>query len=142
MSSMDQKRQELADQLSFIEDPYECFAYIIDIGKQHPSVDGEFKQPMFEVEGCSSQLFLVPEFKEGQCIYHCDADAQIVKGIAAVLCQFYSHEVPQDVIDAEPDFMADLGITQHLSPSRRNGLGLIREKIKNFAEACLEEQAS
>ncbi|MEM7672361.1 MAG: SufE family protein [Verrucomicrobiota bacterium] len=138
-SGLESKRQTLADELSFIEDPYERFAYIIDLGKQHPAVADEFKKPMFEVEGCTSQLWLVPEFKEGRCHFHCDADAQIVKGIASVVCSYYSDETPKDVIENEPDFLGDLGITQHLSSSRRNGLGLIRQKIKSFAESCLNE---
>ncbi|MGB0369924.1 MAG: SufE family protein [Opitutales bacterium] len=140
-SGLAEKRQALADELSFIEDPYERFAYIIDLGKQHPAVADEFKRPMFEVEGCTSQLWLVPEFREGLCHFHCDADAQIVKGIAAVVCTYYSGEEPQEIIDNEPDFLGELGITQHLSSSRRNGLGLIRQKIKAFAESCLRDQA-
>lgn len=138
-SGLADKRQALVDELSFIEDPYERFAYIIDLGKSHPAVADEFKRPMFEVEGCTSQLWLVPEYKEAKCYFHCNADAQIVKGIAAVVCNYYSGEAPQDVVDNEPDFLGELGITQHLSTSRRNGLSLIRTKIKKFAESCLAE---
>ena len=140
-SGLEQKRQELVDELSFIEDPYERFAYIIDLGKQHKAVDVAFKKTMFEVEGCTSQLWLVPEYKDSLCYFHCDADAQIVKGIAAVVCDYYSGEAPREIIDNEPEFLAELGITQHLSSSRRNGLGLIRKKIKNFAESCLRENS-
>ena len=139
-SGLADKRQALVDELSFIEDPYERFAYIIDLGKQHKAVEEEFKRPMFEVEGCTSQLWLVPEYKESLCYFHCDADAQIVKGIAAVVCNYYSGEEPKEIIENEPDFLSELGITQHLSSSRRNGLGLIRTKIKSFAESCLKDK--
>jgi len=100
----------------------------------------EYKIDTFLIEGCLSQLWIFPEFKEGKCYFHTDSDAAITKGTAALLCELYSGETPEDVLSLEPDFLADVGITQHLSPNRRNGLTNVRKKIKAYAELCLKNR--
>jgi cysteine desulfuration protein SufE len=84
--------------------------------------------------GCVSQLWVFPTFKEGKCFYQADSDASITKGTASLLCDLYSGENPEDIVRLEPDFLGDVGITQHLSPNRRNGLTGVREKIKAYAQ--------
>ncbi len=120
------------------EDHFERFAYIIDRSKSHPSLDEQYRIDSFLIEGCLSRLWIFPEFREGRCYYTTDSDAAITKGTAALLCELYSGEFPEDVVALEPDFLAEVGITQHLSPNRRNGLTNVRKKIKAYAELCLK----
>ena len=138
--SIEQKRDRLVDELIPFEDPFERFAYVIDRAKADPPRDDEYKIDTFLIKGCISQLWIFPQFKDGQCHYQADSDAAITKGTASLLCELYSDETPEAVIGLEPDFLAEVGITQHLSPNRRNGLTSVRQKIKAYAELCLRNQ--
>ena len=86
-----------------------------------------------------SQLWIVPAYKEGLCSFKSESDSAIVKGIASLLCDFYSNEKPDDIQKTDADFLSEVGITQHLSPNRRNGLSRIVESIQHFAKSCLAE---
>ena len=135
--SIEEKRDQIVEELMPFEDHFERFAYIIDRAKRHPPLADAYKIETFLIEGCLSQLWIFPEFKEGKCFFHTDSDAAITKGTAALLCELYSGESPASIIGLEPDFLADVGITQHLSPNRRNGLTNVRKKIRAYAEFCM-----
>ena len=137
---IDEKRDQLVDELMPFEDPFERFAYVIDRAKTVPPLDDEYKIDTFLIKGCISQLWIFPQFKDGQCQYQADSDAAITKGTASLLCELYSDETPESIIALEPDFLAEVGITQHLSPNRRNGLTSVRQKIKAYAELCLRNK--
>lgn len=139
--SIEEKRDALVDELSPFEDHFERFAYVIDRAKSHPPLDEQFKIDTFLIEGCLSQLWIFPEFKDGKCVFTTDSDAAITKGTAALLCELYSGETPENVIALEPEFLGEVGITQHLSPNRRNGLTNVRKKIKAYAELCLSNNS-
>ncbi len=134
------KRDQLIDELMPFEDHFERFAYVIDRAKSHPLLSDEYKIDMFLIKGCISQLWIFPRFEDRKCHFQADSDAAITKGTATMLCELYSNESPKDIIDLEPDFLADVGITQHLSPNRRNGLTSVRQKIKAYAELCLQNK--
>jgi cysteine desulfuration protein SufE len=138
--SIQEKRDQIVEELMPFEDHFERFAYVIDRAKGHPPLEDEYKIDTFLIEGCLSQLWIFPEFKEEKCYFHTDSDAAITKGTAALLCELYSGETPEDVLSMEPGFLADVGITQHLSPNRRNGLTNVRKKIKAYAELCLRNR--
>lgn len=138
--SIQEKRDQIVEELMPFEDQFERFAYVIDRAKGHPPLEDEYKIDTFLIEGCLSQLWIFPEFKEEKCYFHTDSDAAITKGTAALLCELYSGETPEDVLSLEPGFLADVGITQHLSPNRRNGLTNVRKKIKAYAELCLRNR--
>ena len=138
--SIEDKRDELVEELMPFEDHFERFAYIIDRAKSLPPLDEAYKIDAFLIEGCISRLWIFPEFKDGKCCFSTDSDAAITKGTSALLCGLYSDETPEAIIGLEPDFLAEVGITQHLSPNRRNGLTNVRKKIKAYAELCLKNQ--
>ncbi|WP_309399792.1 SufE family protein [Cerasicoccus maritimus] len=137
--TLEEKRDELVEDLSIIEDPQERFAYIIDNAKSQKPLADEFKNDAFRIEGCQSQLWLVPSFEDGKCYFETDSDAVITKGVAGLLTQLYSGYAPEEIIAIPPDFLAQVGVTQHLTPNRRNGLSNVWNKIKAFAEHCLKE---
>ena len=138
--SIEGKRDQLVEELLPFEDHFERFAYVIDRAKSHPPLAVEYKIDTFLIKGCISQLWVFPKFNEGKCFFQADSDAAITKGTATMLCELYSDEVPEEIISLEPDFLSEVGITQHLSPNRRNGLTSVRAKIKAYAELCLDKQ--
>ena len=139
--NIEQKRDQLVEELMPFEDHLERFAYIIDRAKDAPGLDEQYKIDTFLIKGCVSQLWIFPRFEERKCYFQADSDASITTGTANLLCDLYSGESPQDVVALEPDFLSEVGITQHLSPNRRNGLTGVREKIKSYAQYCLSNSA-
>ncbi|HUD84051.1 MAG TPA: SufE family protein, partial [Candidatus Saccharimonadales bacterium] len=89
--------------------------------------------------GCLVKIWFVPEFKQGRCHFKADSDSAIVKGIAVLLCDFYSGQTPEEIAQTQPAFLEKFGITQHLTPNRRNGLAKIWGGIEAFARARLKE---
>ena len=130
--SIELKRDQLIEELLPFEDHLERLTYVIDRAKDLPGLESEYKIDTFLIKGCVSQLWVFPSLKEGKCFFQADSEASITKGTASLLCDLYSGETPQDIIELEPDFLSDVGITQHLSPNRRNGLTGVREKIKSY----------
>ncbi len=137
--TLEDKQATLVEEITLIPDAYERLGYIVERGKKASGLTEDLHIDSFKIEGCMSQLWVVPEFKEGHCFFHSDSDSAIVKGIAELLCTFYSDARPQEIIENNAEFLGEVGITQHLSPNRRNGLSRIVESIQRFAKSCLKE---
>ncbi|MDR1498222.1 MAG: SufE family protein [Puniceicoccales bacterium] len=132
--TLDEKRQALLDELSPFDDPRDRFQYIIDRAQATEGLDEEFKISSLLIEGCTSHLWMYPRHENGCCHFRADADAIITKGIATLVCDFYTGATPDEVIETDTNFLTQVGITQHLSPNRRNGLSNLVAKIRAFAE--------
>ncbi|MEM7791018.1 MAG: SufE family protein [Verrucomicrobiota bacterium] len=137
--SLAEKQSSLVEEITLIPDAYERLGYIVERGKNAPGLTDDLRIDSFKIEGCMSQLWVVPEFKEGLCYFRSESDSAIVKGIASLLCDFYSEAKPDEIIAEDASFLGEVGITQHLSPNRRNGLSRIVESIQRFAQSCLTE---
>ena len=135
------KKEALVEEMTLIPDPYERLGYIVDRGKQAQGLSEDLRIDSFKIQGCMSQLWVVPEFKAGHCQFHSESDSAIVKGIASLLCDFYSDAKPEEIVKTNADFLGEVGITQHLSPNRRNGLSRIVESIQRFAQSCLAQSS-
>ncbi len=135
--TFEEKRREFIETLEILPDVEERFQYLIRLGKQFPALPEDQHVENNLLAGCMSQLWFCPEFRDGRCHYAMDADAAIVKGVAAIFCTLYSGETPETVIANEPDFLEECGLTLHLSSRRLSGLGNLRAAIKNFAAAQL-----
>ncbi|MCB0318251.1 MAG: SufE family protein [Bdellovibrionales bacterium] len=133
---IERRKKELVEELTEISDPQDKLIYLIELGQEHPSLEDEYKVDLFKVEGCQAQLWLYPSSENGVCKFRVDSDSKIVKGIAALLAEFYSGLRPSEIMSLNPDFLAELGITQHLSFNRRNALSRIYSRIRNYAEQC------
>jgi cysteine desulfuration protein SufE len=133
--SLEAKKRELIEDLSLLPSAQDRLMYIVDHAKKTPHLAPEFRVDSYRVEGCLSNLWFVPEFRDGKCYYHVDADSHIVRGIAIVLAEFYSDEPPGQIVKNDPSFLSEVGVTQHLSPNRRNGLSRLWAKIRDFADA-------
>ena len=135
-----EKRDALKEDLSYLPDVEERFRYILDLGRNYPPLADALKTEDNLLPGCLSQLWLVPEYKDGVCHFGMDADAHITKGIAAMVCNLYNGETPEAVLATDLEFLSELGIPQVLSSNRRNGLSNLRHKIRSFAvEAAAEK---
>lgn len=135
--SLAEKQAALVEEITLIPDAYERLGHIVELGKQADGLSDDLRMDTFKIEGCMSQLWVVPEFRDGHCFFQSDSDSAIVKGIASLLCNFYSDAKPDEIVQEDASFLGDVGITQHLSPNRRNGLSRIVESIQRFAQSCL-----
>jgi len=133
------KQDTLVEEITLIPDAYERLGYIVERGKKAPGLTDDLRLDTFKIEGCMSQLWVVPEYKDKKCYYRSESDSAIVKGIAELLCEFYSDASPNDIVETDAEFLGQVGITQHLSPNRRNGLSRIVESIQRFAKSCLAQ---
>ena len=129
---------ELVDNFALLDDWEDKYRYIIDLGSKLPPLDEKYKTDDWKVRGCQSQVWLVPEVREinGEKIldFKGDSDAAIGKGIVAIILSIYSNKSAQMIKSvAVGDIFAKLGLEEHLSPSRRNGLASMNEKIKYYA---------
>ena len=137
--TLKEKQVALVEEINLIPDPYERLGYIVERGKKATTLPEELHIDNFKIDGCMSQLWVVPEFKNNRCFFRSDSDSAIVKGIAELLCTFYSDTSPEEILANDAEFLGEVGITQHLSPNRRNGLSRIVESIQHFAKSCLAE---
>jgi len=136
--TLKEKRDRLVEDLGLIEDPQERLAYIIDLGKNAPGLSDDYKTESFRIEGCISNLWLYPSFADGLCRFQSDSDAMITKGLSTLLCGLYSGHGPSEILEVDPSFLAQVGISQHLSPNRRNGLTQIGNRIMGYARLHLD----
>ena len=137
-----EKQKLLSEELAIIPDAYERLGYLVEYGKNLSTLDNKLKIDQFKIEGCLSQLWIVPKFIDGLCVFQSESDSAIVHGIAGILCNFYSHQPPNEIIKNDAKFLSEFGIHQHLSPNRRNGLSKIVEFIQRFANSCVIEETN
>ena len=130
-----EKKQKLTQQLLTLKNGQDRMAFLVESAKQNPPYPAEFKTDTHLVPGCLAKLWLLKEFKEGNCFFRCDSDSQIVKAIAGLLCDLYSQQDPEEILANDPAFLGPLGITQHLTPNRRNALAKVWDEIRLFAES-------
>ena len=114
------------------EDKYKS---IIEKGKTLPDFPEEHRLDQFKVKGCQSQVWLFPELDGDKIKFHADSDASIVKGIIAILLSVYSGATPTEILATKPDFIDEIGLRQHLSMSRANGLNSMLKQISMYAIA-------
>ena len=134
--TLPEKRDSLIAELEPFADHHERFQYVIDRAKSAPALPDSLKLDAFLIEGCTSNLWLVPSLEHGVCRFRCDADSLITKGVATLVCEFYDGATPTEVAATDADFLAAVGITQHLSPNRRNGLSNLVGKIRAFGRVA------
>ena len=113
------------------------YEYIIDLGKNLPVINEQFKTEENIIKGCQSKVWLYAENIDNKLIFTADSDAIITKGIIAILIRVFSNQSAQEIIDAEVDFIDEIGLKEHLSQTRANGLSNMIKQIKLYAIAYL-----
>jgi len=132
--SLAEKQAQLVAELSPLKNGQDRLAHIVNRAKNLPAFGPELRTADHLVPGCLAKLWLVARVKDDKCYFDCDSDSLIVKAIAGTLCELYSGQLPADILAHHPDFLAPLGITQHLTPNRRNALSRVWETIRHIAE--------
>lgn len=135
MSTINQIQDEIIDDFSGLTDWMDKYALIIDMGNSLPPIDERHKTPENLIEGCQSRVWVAAEYVDGRIEFTADSDAIIVKGIISMLLRVLSGQTPSDILDAELYFIDEIGLREHLSPTRSNGLLAMVKQIKMYALA-------
>lgn len=128
--SIAEKELAIIDDFSVYSDWMEKYEYIIELGKDLPALDERYKKPENVIKGCQSTVWLHAEKSNDRVVYLADADAIITKGLIALLIQVLSDEKPDDILSAELGFIKAIGLQEHLSPTRSNGLLAMVKQMK------------
>ena len=130
-----EKETRIISEFSMFDDWMDKYSYLIEMGKSLPVIDEQYKTDQYLITGCQSQVWLHAAFQDGKVIFTADSDAIITKGIVNLLIQVLSDETPQDILSANMDFIDKIGLKEHLSPTRSNGLTSMIKQMKMYALA-------
>ena len=138
--TINQIQDDIIAEYSEIEDWMDRYACIIDLGNTLPPIDEQYKTPSHIIEGCQSRVWLNAELIDGKVVYTADSDAVIVKGIISMLISVLSQHTPDEILTAELYFIDRIGLSEHLSPTRSNGLVAVVKQMKMYALAFKAKQ--
>ena len=128
--SIQEKQQEIIDEFIVFDDWMDKYEYIIDLGKELPKIAEDKKTPDRIIEGCQSRVWLDSEYLDNKLVFSADADAIITKGIIALLIRVLNNESPENIASANLFFIDEIGLKEHLSPTRANGLLSMVNRMK------------
>ncbi len=132
--TIEQIEQEIIEEFEIFGDDWEAkYEHLIDLGKSLPLIKEEFKTEDRIIKGCQSRVWLNSELKEGSVYFTADADAIITKGMVALMVRVLSEHTPKEIVDAKLNFVDTIGLKEHLSPTRANGLVSMINKMKSDA---------
>lgn len=133
--SINQKQDEIIEEFSQFDDWMDKYALLIDFGNSLEPLDDKYKTPQNIIEGCQSRVWLHAELQDGKIAFKGDSDAILVKGIVFLLIKVLSGETPDDIINSDLYFIDKIGLKEHLSPTRSNGLVAMVKQMKLYAIA-------
>jgi len=133
--TIEQVQNEIIDEFSMFDDWEERYQYMIDLGKTLPLIEDQFKTDDHIIKGCQSKVWVHAEMEDSKVKFTADSDAIITKGIIAILIRVFSNQNPKAIIDADTDFIDQIGLKEHLSPTRANGLVSMIKQLKMYAIA-------
>ena len=133
--SISEKQSVLIDEFSFLEDWTDKYEHIISIGKELPELDEAYKTDENLIKGCQSKVWLHASLENEKVIFHADSDAIITKGLVGLILRVYSGHSPQEILTSNLTFIDQIGLKQHLSPTRSNGLLSMVKQLKFYALA-------
>jgi cysteine desulfuration protein SufE len=128
-------QNEIVSEFSMFDDWMERYEYIIELGKGLPIIEEQFKTEDNIIKGCQSKVWVYAEEKDGKVVFSADSDAILTKGIIAILIRAFSNQTPAAILKANTDFVDEIGLKEHLSATRANGLVSMIKKIKMYALA-------
>lgn len=137
-----EKQDRIIREFQVLSDWQERYKHIIKTGYKLPPLEDEHKVEDNLVRGCQSQVWLVTDFEDGKVIFKADSDAAITKGLVALMVNFYSGEDPDTILTTNPVFIKQIGMQEHLSPTRSNGLASMIKQMKIYAMAYKAKMAS
>ena len=128
-------QNEIVDEFSMFDDWMERYEYIIELGKGLPIIEDLYKTEDNIIKGCQSKVWVHAEERDGKVVFSADSDAILTKGIIAILIRAFSNQTPAAILEANTDFVDEIGLKEHLSATRANGLVSMIKKIKMYALA-------
>lgn len=140
MSNIQQIQEEIVDEFAMFDDWMQRYEYMIELGKALPLIDDKYKTEDYIIKGCQSKVWVYADMKEDKVVFTADSDAIITKGIIAILIRVFSHQKPTDIIKANTAFIDEIGLKEHLSPTRANGLVSMIKQLKMYALAYENKQ--
>jgi cysteine desulfuration protein SufE len=142
VSNIERKEQQIIDEFSFFDDWMDKYEHIIGLGKELPLIEESLKSDDLLIKGCQSRVWLHAKMENGKVIFTADSDAIITKGIINVLISVLSNEEPDAIVNADLSFIDQIGLKEHLSPTRSNGLVSMVKQMKLYALAFKTQQNS
>lgn len=133
--TINEKQDELIEEFEFLTDWVDKYEYIIQEAKELPAIDSQYKQDKYLIKGCQSRVWLFPEFRDGKIYFTADSDAIISKGLVSLIVRVLSGFSPEEIRNADLYFIDKIGLKEHLSPTRSNGLLAMVKQIKLYAIA-------
>jgi len=131
--TLEQKQQDIIDEFAIYDDWMDKYEYIIELGKELPLIEDSKKTEDRLIEGCQSRVWVESEFIDGKMKFTADSDAIITKGIIALLIRVMNDESPEEIAKTDLHFISDIGLQEHLSPTRANGLVNMVKRLKMSA---------
>ena len=133
--TIQETQAEIVDEFSMFDDWMERYEYIIELGKSLPVISEQFKTEENSIKGCQSKVWVHAKQEEDKLFFTADSDAILTKGIIAILIRAFSNQSASAILEANTDFIDEIGLKEHLSPTRANGLVSMINKIKMYALA-------
>jgi len=131
--TLQEKENKIIEEFSLFDDWMDKYNYLIELGKSLPIIDEKFKTDQYLISGCQSRVWLSAEMENGKVMFKADSDAVITKGLANLLIRVLSDESPDEIINSEMAFVEKIGLKEHLSPTRSNGLSSMIKQMKLYA---------
>lgn len=135
--SIETAQREIVEEFAFFDDWMDRYQYLIDLGKKLPELDAADQTDDHLLAGCQSQVWILTEGDAERLDFRANSDAAIVSGLIALLLKVYSGRSAQEILDSEPHFIAEIGLSKHLSPTRANGLNAMLNEIRGQAQRAL-----
>ncbi len=135
MKSIPEIQEEIVEEFEMFDDWMQRYEYMIELGKSLPLINEKYKTDEYIIKGCQSKVWVHADLNEDKIEFTADSDAIITKGIIAILIRSFSGQPPQAILDADTSFIDQIGLKEHLSPTRANGLVSMIKQIKLYAVA-------
>lgn len=135
MNTIKEKQEEIIEEFGAFDDWMDRYQLLIDLGSEQPPLDPQYKTDNNLIEGCQSRVWLQADYNDGKVTFKAESDALIVKGIVSLLVKVYSGHTPDEILDNEPYFVETIGLRDHLSPTRSNGLVAMIKQMRLYALA-------
>ena len=128
-------QEEIIDEFSMFDDWMQKYEYMIELGKSLPLIEEKYKTEDNLIKGCQSKVWVHANMENDKVVFTADSDAIITKGIIAILIRAFSDQYPKDIVEADTSFIDEIGLKEHLSPTRANGLVSMVKQLKMYAIA-------
>ncbi len=138
--TINDKQDEIIAEFEFLEDWLDKYQQIIDKGMESKGVDAQYKTPEYLIEGCQSKVWLIAEMQDDKVMYQAESNTDIAGGIATMLVEVLSGHTPQEIVDTDLYFVEQIGLKEHLSPTRANGMLAMMKQMKLYALAFQAQQ--